>query len=226
MRRNTKLWVLLWALALLPLIVTALLYKKLPQQVPVQWGLDGTVRYDSRNTIWMISGMGPLFAGMLYLLPKIDPRKRNYEKFQGWYEGFGIVLMIFLDVMTFVILSESFNPGHISVDTVVIIAVGILLTFIGNMMPKMKSNFFMGVKNPWTLSNTEVWNKTHRLAGFLFFAAGLLIIASAFFSNAMLKFGIVMGVVLVVALIPTVMSYVWYRRLGSDGHNEEKEEDH
>ena len=68
--------------------------------------------------------------------------------------------------------SESFFPGHISVGKIVTLAIGVLFMFIGNIMPKIKSNFYLGIKTPWTLSDEEIWLRTHRFAGKTMFAAG------------------------------------------------------
>ena len=84
------------------------------------------------------------------------------------------------------------------------------------MMPKFKSNFFVGVKNPWTLSNTDVWNRTHRLSGILMFVMGLVIILTCFWLPPSLSFWLLMGMILLVVLIPTIMSYVWYQKLPED----------
>lgn len=217
MKKKNLKTVLLWLLALAPVVLTALVYSRLPDQIPTNWGLNGSVAYSDRWQIWIISGMSPFLAVMLRVLPKIDPRKRNYEKFQGAYDGFCIAMMLFLLAMTAVILSESFYPGRISVSMVVTALMGVLFVFLGNIMPKMKSNYFMGIKNPWTLSNTTVWNKTHRLAGMLWFAGGLVILISALLiKSGSLLFWLIMALVLVMTLIPTVMSYLWYQRLSPE----------
>jgi uncharacterized membrane protein len=54
--------------------------------------------------------------------------------------------------------------------------VGILFIVIGNYMGKIRPNWFMGIRTPWTLSSEEVWNKTHRFGGRVFMAGGALMI--------------------------------------------------
>ena len=154
----------LWLLALLPLALVAVFYARLPDEVPMHWGIDGTVdRYGSRNELWLMGALGPLFALLFQFLPRLDPRRRSYEKFQRYYEAAALVLTAFVSVMMGTVLLEILRPGAVSMGRVVSALVGLLFLFIGNMMGKVKSNFFLGIRNPWTLSDPDVWNRAHRL---------------------------------------------------------------
>ena len=76
--------VLLWVFALAPLAALAILYGSLPDQVPLHWGLDGAVdRYGSKAELLLLGLIAPAMALLFMFLPKLDPRKKNYEKFQG-----------------------------------------------------------------------------------------------------------------------------------------------
>lgn len=209
---NKRLWILIWILALLPVAATALLYPGLPAQIPTHWDINGTVTYGAKSTVWMLAGLSPLMAFLFLVLPKIDPRKKNYERFKSYYDGFIVVLLLFMLLMDGVVLSESLRPGRISVGRVVTIAVGILFVVLGNLMPKVKNNFFMGVRTPWTLSNPDVWNKANRLGGRLFFWFGLVIALCALVLSERATFIVMMAGVVVVSCVPVLMSYLWYRQ--------------
>ena len=179
----------------------------------MHWGFDGEIdRYGSKNELWLIGALGPLFALLFQFLPRLDPKKRNYERFHTYYETFALVLVAFIAVMMGIALLESFRPGTVSMGRVVSALVGLLFVFIGNLMGKVKPNFFMGIRTPWTLSDPDVWNRTHRLGGGLFFLAGLATVASALLLPEQVTFWVLLAGVLLAALVPTVMSYVWYRR--------------
>jgi len=213
MKKLSKTGVAIWVFALAPLAIVAALYSRLPDTIPMHWGLGGEIRHDHRANIWWLAGMSPVIAGLFMVLPKIDPRKRNYEKFRGFYDAFCLLMMIFLLGVVGIILSESFNPGRIRVEVVAVALCGLLFVFLGNMMPKIKSTFFIGIRTPWTLSNNEVWNKTHRLGGFLWFFGGLLIIALSFFLGGIALFAALFAIIAIMVLVPMAMSYVWYRKL-------------
>ena len=204
----------MWLLALLPLVLVAVFYSRLPDQVPMHWGFDGEInRYGSKNELWLTGALGPLFALLFQFLPRLDPKRRNYEKFQTYYEAFSLVLVAFTSVMMGVALLESFRPGSLSMGRVVSALVGLLFLFVGNIMGKVKPNFFMGIRNPWTISDPDVWNRAHRLGGGLFFLTGLVTVVSAILLPEPVTFAVLMAGTLLTALIPTVMSYFWYKKV-------------
>lgn len=210
--KNKRNLVILWILALLPIAVLLLFYGQLPEQVPVHWNLDGTVKYGRKATLWITSLFPAACAAFLPLLPKIDPRRQNYKKFQGYYDGICIALILFLLILNLVVISESMNPGRISVTVVITAMVGVLFIFIGNMLPKIKSNFFMGIKTPWALSDPDVWNKTHRLGGALFFISGLIMILTCFGLEDIYRFILLISLAIICSIVPMVMSYIWFRK--------------
>lgn len=211
--KNKKLRILTYLIAFGAFLLTLILYPMLPEQIPTHWNANGTVTYGARSTIFLTASLNPLFAFLFDILPKIDPRRQNYDKFGGYYDSFCILMQVFMLIMNGVVLTETFRPGTLSVPIVVMLGVGLLFLFLGNIMPKFKSNFYMGIKTPWTISSEEVWRKTHRLGGKCFFLVGLLSILCAFlpFNNSII-FGIYTAFVLIACLIPGVMSYVWWRQ--------------
>ncbi|MDO4270988.1 MAG: SdpI family protein [Eubacteriales bacterium] len=211
MKKFSKLQILAWVLAVVPLIMVAVSYGLLPDQVPTHWGFDGAVTYGPKSTMWMIGGMSVLFAVLFPVLPHIDPRRRNYDKFMPSYDLFQVVMMLFLIGMTGVILTETFRPGTVNVGTVVTGLVSLLFVVLGNMLPKFRQNYFSGLKNPWTLASEAVWVRTHRLGGKLLFAAGLLGLASCFLPETP-RYFVFFGALLIAVLIPNVMSYIWFRQ--------------
>lgn len=90
------------------------------------------------------------------------------------------------------------------------ILMGILFILIGNYMPKTRQNYTIGIKVPWALDNEENWNRTHRLAGYLWVAGGiiLVILSLAGLTNPLL----LIGVVLFFTLVPTI--YSWWLHAG------------
>ena len=205
--------ILIAILAIAPILMVLAVYSKLPAQVPMHWGIDGNVdRYGDKMELFLLAGMNILMAVMMYGLPKIDPKKRNYERFQGSYEWMIIWIMAFYVVIMGVVLLETMNPGRFDIGRVICSMVGILFIAIGNMMPKVKNNFFMGIKTPWSLSSDVVWNKTHRLGGKCFVFGGVLMILSGFSGDGKIMFAATMLMVAVIAVVPMVMSYIWYKQ--------------
>ena len=70
-----------------------------------------------------------------------------------------------------------YNLGYsVNIALVGQLVVGLLFIIIGNYLPKARQNYTLGIKIAWTLANEENWNRTHRLAGYLWMIGGLLLI--------------------------------------------------
>lgn len=211
MKRGKKIAMVV--LAVLPLVMVLAVYGKLPERVPMHWGIDGEIdRYGDKIELLPLAGLNILFGLMMPFLAKVDPRKRNYERFSGTYENMMLVLLGFLSIVIGVTLFETLHPGVISVTKVITGMVALLFILLGNMMPKVKSNFYTGIKTPWALSSDEVWNKTQRLGGKTFVFGGLLLLVTDIFLPARLLFIVLMAVIVIICLVPTVASYLWYQQ--------------
>jgi uncharacterized membrane protein len=87
--------------------------------------------------------------------------------------------------------------------------IGLLLIVIGNYLPKTKQSYTMGIRIPWTLNSEENWNRTHRLAGFLWVLGGLYFIVMSFFGWNMAAFLIPL---FIIVFVPIIYSYLLYRK--------------
>ncbi len=213
---NKKLRIINYGISILVLVCTIFIYPHLPAEIPTQWGFDGHVSYGPKRTIWLISGMLILFAFLFDYLPQIDPRRKNYQKFGAIYDYFCVGMQIFLAVTVGIIISESFYPGRIDAPKIVLLMLSILFLCIGNIMPKIQSNFFMGIKTPWTLSNEDIWRKTHRLGGKLYVGCGIITLLSSMFLPMRLTLVILMVLVFGSTAAVYLASYLWWRSLGKE----------
>ena len=211
MKKVSRLQKTAWVLSLLPVVMAAVFYSRLPAEIPMQWDFDGQVGYEAKWHLWIVAGMAPLFAVLFYFLPRFDPKRKNYGKFSDAYSGFRIMLDLFLTAMCGICIAEGLRPGMVDVPTVVCLLVSLLMVFLGNIMPKFRMNWYCGLKTPWTLSSESVWTKTHRAAGRMMFAAGIIGAAGSFVPNEIAKFVLVFAPMAAATIIPTVLSWRWYR---------------
>ena len=112
-------------------------------------------------------------VGLFVLLPRIDPLRKNYEKFRNYYEGFILVFVLYLlAVQVFLIL---WNLGFLLSPNITFpVLFGILLIYLGFLIGHAEQNWFVGIRTPWTLSSVSVWKKTHDRGGKLFILAGII----------------------------------------------------
>lgn len=191
-------------------LLTIVFYNKLPDLILIHWNASGEI--DGYGPKFFGAFMAPVimiftWTGMKYL-PKVDPRKSNYEKFEKSYSLIVSLLITFFLVLHVVTLLAAMGY-EISIDKIVPSIVGILFIVIGNYLPKSKSNYFYGIKTPWTLSSDVSWRKTHRLGGKLFIISGVGIILSSLLLKGNIKVVVVMIAIFASVLIPVVASYIY-----------------
>ena len=90
--------------------------------------------------------------------------------------------------------------------------VGLLFILIGRLLKKIKSNWFLGIRTPWTMSSETVWNKTHQLSSPVLMAAGLMMILTALVPPVAGKIVLFcLALALIVFALP-VYSYILFAR--------------
>lgn len=197
-------------LIVLVLTMTIIFYDRLPEEIPIHWNLKGEVdNYVSKPFGAFLSPllMVAIWLGMQFL-PNIDPRRHNYKKFESSYEIAIGVLVTFAFVLQMAIILSSLGYD-ISMDRIIMVMAGVMFVVIGNYLPKAKSNFFYGIKTPWTLSSEISWKKTHRLGGRLFVVSGLAIILSSLLFNETVRVVVMILTLLAVAIVPIWASYFY-----------------
>jgi len=210
---KNKTWIaLMWVFALLPVVLLAVFWGRLPDQVPTNWGFNGQVTYGPKSSLLLLVGLTPALALLLQFLPRMDPKKQNYQKFQGLYDGFAALFALFMALVFAIVLVETFRPGTVNVGRVITAGISALFIGIGCVMGKIKPNWFMGIRTPWALSDPDVWNKTHRLGGWVFFLTGLVSLPLALLAPEKVFAFVMLGGSLGGCVFTYVMSYVWYKR--------------
>lgn len=189
----------------------AVLFRRLPDPVPVHWNLHGQVNgYMAKP--WGAFLMPLVTLGtylFLLALSSVAPRGLSIERFRGTFDVIWTAIVGFLSFNT--LLALLVGAGHdISVARAVPIEVGILFMILGNVMGKVTRNSFVGIRTPWTMASDEVWLRTQRLGGRVFVAAGLAMVIAGPAAGGVIP---VLVAALAAALLPAVYSYVIYRRL-------------
>ncbi|MFA5723949.1 MAG: DUF1648 domain-containing protein [Candidatus Pacearchaeota archaeon] len=175
-------------------------YAHLPDKVASHWNSNGLVDgYMSK--FWGIFLM-PLISMALFLLflflPGLDPLKNNYKAFKNYYDSFILVMIVFLFYAYLLTILWNFGV-KINMNLSLIPALGFLFFYIGMILNKLKRNWFIGIKTPWTVSSDKVWEKTHKLGSVLFKISGIITIIGVFFPSYIIWF----------TLLPVILSSVW-----------------
>ncbi len=196
--------------------LSAVFYPGLPESIPSHFNAKGIADAFSPKLDFMLIMVGMVLGIYLLLtfIPFIDPL---WKKIQSKYHillifrDFALVFILYIYVLSIIAAKEGELRVHL-----LGVGFGLLFIFIGYYLPKLPRNWFFGIRVPWTLSSDVVWAKTHILGGWLFMAAGLVIVVLS-----LLKVDLV--IVLLVTLVPTVLvagllyPLLLFRRLQKEG---------
>lgn len=196
-------------------VATLIAYPHLPNSVPTRWDLKGQANGYSAKWALFLIGPGLMAATIILFrfLSWLSPKHWEVKTFHFTYLYIMVVLLCLMAYMTAIMLLAGLGRP-INAGRAVIGGVCLLFALLGNVLGKVRRNFYIGVRTPWTLANERVWNATHRLAAKTFVGGGLLGLAlTAFEVNGWPTFVSLM----VGAFIPVIYSLVFYKQLERGG---------
>jgi len=212
MKIITKKEALPIALIILAFIVGALLYPDLPERMPTHWNAQGEVdAWSGKNfAVFFLPSLILAIYSLITFIPLIDPLRRNYPKFALPYFWFRTVLVVFFVLLYFYTIWAALGT-KLNINFFIIPAFSVLFIVIGIFLPKVKKNYFVGIRTPWTIHSEEVWDKTHQFGGKFFIAGGIIALVSLLFPKY--YFPIFITAILLAAFIPVIYSYFAFRKI-------------
>ncbi|GAB6862494.1 hypothetical protein JCM17092_25830 [Haloplanus litoreus] len=157
--------------------------------------------------------MAAVLLVVFALVPRIDPLRENIAAFRPVYDWFVVVFTVLMAVIHGDVI--AFNLGYeLDVTLLVLAAVAGLFYYVGVLLEHAERNWFVGIRTPWTLSNGDVWDRTHRLGSRLFKLTALVALVGLFFGEYAIYF--LVGPALLTAGITVVYSYYFYEQLERD----------
>ena len=183
-------------------------------RLPTHWNLEGEA--DSFAGKWVALFLPAAVTGavslLFYCLPFLEPRESGLERSQGLYLWGWAALLFIGAVLQFAVVAVALG-WDVPVDRLVVAACGVMLVPIGNQLGKSRSMYLIGFRTPWTLASEDVWIRTHRLAGKLMVAGGLLIALAATVRLPPGALGTVLTAVIAVSAgVPFLYSLILWRR--------------
>ncbi|MDD3577517.1 MAG: SdpI family protein [Candidatus Cloacimonetes bacterium] len=207
------------SLILIVLYLVALVYfiLALPAdaKVPMHWNAEGEIDNFYSKTGAAVFGIGMslgLFL-LIYLMPWYSPKYRNHEqRFERILPGLSFILVLFFSLISIYSFMIALYQRIIPINFIFVL-LGLLFIFLGNLLPKVPRNFFIGIRTPWTLADEDNWFKTHRLGAYMFVISGVLLILKGVVWQKLHSFqNIVSVMAIVLVLYPLLYSFLIYRR--------------
>lgn len=202
----------LWLLFAGMLIAALVLYPQMPDRVPSHWNARGEI--DGYLPRFSGTFLIPLMNVGLYViflvLPKIDPRRANYQYFTSSYNLIRYALHLFMAGL-FALTAAAALGYAVQVSRLVPVAVALLLIVLGFALRKVRHNYFVGFRVPWTLASETVWDKTHRVGSTLMMMGGALYLISSFFP-ALAQFPLIFMICVLGPVFVTLVYSYWVFR--------------
>ncbi len=201
-----------WLIIATMFIAAGVLWPTIPSRVPIHWNASGQA-----------DGFGGKFEGLLlmpiitiglylllFFIPRIDPGRANYVQFAGAYLVVRYVVLV-LDVGIYIFTILAIKGVGIDMSRAVMSTTAVMFIVFGQVLGKIRPNWFVGVRTPWTLSSKRSWVRTHRVAGWLFTLSGILFLLLAIIGIGAAMVWIMLSVLGVMVVFLVVYSYVEWR---------------
>lgn len=205
-------------LALLIIVAQILIsvgtYPFLPDRVPSHFDAAGNINgYLPKlvNAI-LLPGISIVLFLVLRFITQIGPNLGYRNQRQANVQVVNLIMVgILLFLLVIQLLTTAYALGaHVDISLVLFLAISVLFMFLGNYMGKLRRNFWAGIRTPWTLASDVVWERTHRLGGWLFVLVGFIGLITSFFPP--LRFIGLFVPLFVVIIVLVVYSYIAYQR--------------
>ncbi len=212
-------WTIACILVIFTLTAAAWSYSTLPEQIPTHWNIRGEV--DGYGGKWTLFAFPVLMVPMLvlfYFLPALSPREFEVDTFRSttlYIMVLVIGLFTYMEgVLLYVVHQTVAKQPTIDIGRAFLAGLFPFFGLMGHVMGKVKKNFYIGVRVPWTLASDRVWNDTHRLAAWVMITSGAIGFAMIIFGAPILA---AFAVLVVSALIPVIYSFLHYKSLERQG---------
>ena len=202
-----------------PFCVAAALWNKLPDPMPSHWGINGQVDgYASKPVAaLLLPCINLAFTALMMVLPRIDPKFARYDEetkasLRRTFAAMRLAVTLYLSFLALVVVVTPLYPA-IRIPTVIGSGAGLLLMVLGNLMTKLRPNWFFGIRTRWTLESRDIWIKTHRLGGRLMMAGGVcILIFGLLLPMKLFVICVLLPAAAVMSIVPIVYSYVIWNR--------------
>ncbi len=193
------------------LVAAALSWTGAPERVPVHWSAQGNVdRWGGRaEGLLLLPFIVVALSVLQRVLPRLDPGRANYANFAGAWSSVWLAITVLMASLYAAVLLEMHGHG-VDMARVAPALLGGLFVLLGAFMGKLRPNWFMGIRTPWTLSSKTSWIRTHRLAGWMFLVSGLVVWMAAALQPPSALY-VLAGCAITTGLGCTIYSYLVWR---------------
>jgi uncharacterized membrane protein len=199
------------------LAFTLAIYAQLPARIPTHWNFQGQIdAFGPRGFVFLHTGFMVGFMLLWTVLPSLSPKRFTVDTFNATYWHICLVIVVMLGYIQCILVWGAYSPS-MPMNRALCGGLATVMALLGNVTGKVRRNFWIGIRTPWTLANERVWYATHRVAAKTMVGAALLSLAGLL---AGLPVWMCMAVLLAGPVIPAFFSLQVYKRLERKGNLE------
>jgi uncharacterized membrane protein len=209
MKRTLLLCALISAIALAG---SAYAWPQLGSTVPIHWGLGGQPDgyAPKASGLLLLPALALLTSLLVAGLLKLDPRKDHIAESMPAIRTVLVGIAGFLGFVHALMLHAMLGNGTLP-ERAMFVAMGALFVAIGSALPGLRSNYFAGIRTPWTLQSERVWERTHWIGGRAIAASGLVVAVSGLLLPSAWAIGVSILALVVGTTVPVVLSYHYWK---------------
>lgn len=195
-------------------VVAAVALGRLPAGtlLPTHWGADGMADgfADAGTALFMPVALTVILSLVMAALPSLEPLQDKLAQSAPLYRTAWAGLLGVMALVEVMVAGPAF--GVALPATTILAGMGVFFIALGNVLPKSRPGFFVGIRTPWTLTDPDNWIATHRYGGRIMMAAGfaLVVLAAAPMQNET-RASFVIAILLVTVATPVLYSFFYWR---------------
>ena len=204
MKANKKTLIITSIVTILPVLIGIICWNRLPEVMATHFGFNNEANGFSSKA-FAVFGLPLILLAVLWVgafVTAHDPKRQNISPKM-------FSLMLWIAPVISLVAAATIYPVNLGYELDIAffseLLVGLMFIIIGNYLPKARQNYTIGIKIPWTLANEENWNRTHRLAGYLWMICGILMIIISLTRFVPAEW--LVGIFLIMVLVPCIYSF-------------------
>ena len=204
LKANRKTLIITSTVTILPVLIGIICWDRLPDVMATHFGMNNEANGFSSKA-FAVFGLPLVLLAVLWVgafVTAHDPKRQNISPKM-------FSLMLWIAPVISLVAAATIYPVNLGYELDIAffseLLVGLMFIIIGNYLPKARQNYTIGIKIPWTLANEENWNRTHRLAGYLWMICGILMILISLTRFVPAEW--LVGIFLIMVLVPCIYSF-------------------
>jgi uncharacterized membrane protein len=209
LKANRKTLIITSIVTILPVLIGIICWNRLPDVMATHFGMNNEANGFSSKA-FAVFGLPLIILAVLWvgaLVTAHDPKRQNISPKM-------FSLMLWIAPVISLVAAATIYPVNLGYELDIAffseLLLGLMFIIIGNYLPKARQNYTIGIKIPWTLANEENWNRTHRLAGYLWMICGILMIIISL--TRLVPAEWLIGIFLIMVLVPCMYSFWLYAK--------------